>query len=259
MLGLGAHHSDSLLYEGVTEHAQHVIPLFAHPETNPHGCKLLLLTKTANVHYLAGLPTDNVIASFSLNPEPIADLWEGKWPDTGERITPSIDQRLAACLAAQEMGFEIRWRLDPILFPDGWQEHYRDFVRQAADMGIRPRHITLGTFRDIRRSLPTWARKRGLPAMEWTPADMERDGTHFRAPVEQRLEVYRRVIEYCREYLPDSGIGLCKETPDVRQQLGLSNSCCNCAAMAAAVAQRGEAVPPGFVPLSAVTGQTVAL
>ena len=40
VLGLGAHHSDSLLYEGVTGHARHVVPMFASPETNPQGCKL---------------------------------------------------------------------------------------------------------------------------------------------------------------------------------------------------------------------------
>ncbi len=257
VLGLGAHHSDTLLYEGVTGHARHVVPMFANPKTNPQGCKLLLLTKTANVHYLEGLPTDNVIASFSLNPEPIADLWEGKWPDTQERITPSIARRLEACLAAQQMGFETRWRLDPVLFPEGWQDHYRDFVRTAAGMGIRPRQITLGTFRDVNRSLPTWAEKRGLPAMEWLPGGTVREGTHFRPTVEQRLPVYRQVIEYCRQYLPDSNIGLCKETPAVRQQLGLANSCCNCAAMAPTASQRGET--PEFVPLSDLTATAVAM
>ena len=56
-LGLGTDCSDSLLYEGITGHARRLIPLFASEETNPHGCKLILLTKSTNVGYLEGLPT----------------------------------------------------------------------------------------------------------------------------------------------------------------------------------------------------------
>jgi hypothetical protein len=76
-LGLGTDRSDSLLFEGVLWHARHLIPMFAGPARNPNASKLLLLTKTANARYLAGLATTNVIVSFSLNPEYIADLWEG--------------------------------------------------------------------------------------------------------------------------------------------------------------------------------------
>jgi hypothetical protein len=85
-LGLGTDRSDSLLFESVTHHARHLIPLFADSVRNPLECKLFLLTKSKNVRFLAGLPTQNTIVSFSLNPQGIADLWEGKWPDTLERI-----------------------------------------------------------------------------------------------------------------------------------------------------------------------------
>ena len=68
-VGLGIDCSDSLLYEGVTGHARRMIPLFASEEINPHGCKLILLTKSKNVHYLEGLRTMNVLLTFSLNPQ----------------------------------------------------------------------------------------------------------------------------------------------------------------------------------------------
>lgn len=64
-LGLGIDCSDSLLYEGVTGHARRLTPMFADPATNPAGNYLVLLTKS------------NTAVTFSLNPEPIADLWEG--------------------------------------------------------------------------------------------------------------------------------------------------------------------------------------
>src|SRR5947208_6129489 len=90
-LGVGIDRSDSLLYEGVTGHVRRFAPLFASLSANPKDCKLILLTKSANTHYLKEIsPIDrrNVIVTFSLNPEPIADLWEGKCPDN-IRITPT--------------------------------------------------------------------------------------------------------------------------------------------------------------------------
>jgi spore photoproduct lyase len=109
------------------------------------------LTKTANTHYLADIiPAHraNIVASFSLNPESIADMWEGKWPDTGERITPSISKRLEAIKYAQDLGFEVRVRVDPILTPHGWEEHYAAFIAEVKSMGINFRYWTLGTYRD---------------------------------------------------------------------------------------------------------------
>ncbi len=54
-LGLGIDCSDSLLYEGETGLARRLIPLFTSKKTNPFGRKLILLTKSINVHYLEGL------------------------------------------------------------------------------------------------------------------------------------------------------------------------------------------------------------
>lgn len=193
-LGLGIDSADSLLYEGVTGHARRLIPLFARAQTNPRGSKLILLTKSANTHYLEGLPTENVAVTFSLNPEREADLWEGKYSDTGERITPSISRRLEACLQAQRFGFEVRWRVDPVLTPEGWEQDYREFFREAAALGLMPRYITLGTYREKIAQLDQWRAKWGLTAPEWEPADLKKDGTHRHLPVEQRAKIYRAVI-----------------------------------------------------------------
>jgi hypothetical protein len=117
-IGLGIDCADSLLWEGVTSHARRLIPLFTDPRTNPLCNPLILLTKSANTHYLAELSdatlrrvdgrVPNVALTMSLNPEPMADLWEGKFPDTMERMTPPIDRRLAALKMAQDLGFDVR-------------------------------------------------------------------------------------------------------------------------------------------------------
>jgi DNA repair photolyase len=227
-MGLGIDRCDSLLYEGITGHARNLIPMFADERQNPMGNLLVLLTKSANTHYLESLPTKNVAVTFSLSPEPIADLWEGKWPDTLERITPPISARLAACLQAQRWGFETRWRLDPLLTPPGWQAMYEEFLAEAVGMGLRPSRITLGTYREKNSQLDEWRNRWGLPAMEWEPDNMVKDGTHYHLPEAERLAIYRCVANMCQERFPNSKVALCKETRQLRRLAGLCNAHCNC-------------------------------
>lgn len=233
-LGLGIDCSDSLLYEGITGHARRLIPLFANPATNPHGCKLILLTKSANTSYLEGLSTANVAATFSLNPEEIADKWEGKWDD-GVRITPPIQRRLEAALHAQKLGFEVRFRIDPILPIGNWCQAYRTFFYQAADLGLTPTYITLGTYREKNSQLDFWRAAWGLPAAEWNPDDLMlvQDGTHRHLPETTRIVIYREINHLIRLAWAKSttmpAVELCKETHQVRQAVGFSCTArCNC-------------------------------
>jgi len=230
-LGLGIDGSDSLLYEGVTGHVRRLAPLFNDPGTNPHGCKLILLTKGANVRYLEGLSPRNILLTFSLNPEAIADLWEGKWND-GVRISPSIASRLDASKKGEEMGFEVRWRIDPIFPVEGWEDIYEEFMRQAAKDGHAPTRITLGTYREMKPGLLTWARLWGLPPMEWEPPRLTKDGSHYHLSVEERIHIYSFLKQAIFEAWKSTGtvpiVALCKETKDVRIETDLLHKHCNC-------------------------------
>lgn len=229
-LGLGIDCSDSLLFEGVTGHARRCIPLFANPETNPRGNKLILLTKSANTHYIEGLPTENIAVTFSINPEREADLWEGKFADTGERITPSIERRLRACKQAQNFGFEIRWRLDPILTPEGWERDYAEFFREAAMMSITPRYVTLGTYREKNNQLDFWRQAWGLLEPEWEPDELVKDGTHRHLPKERRQVIYSTIARLLDEapWRIKPRMELCKEPHDMRRTLAIVGCNCNC-------------------------------
>ncbi len=232
-LGVGIDRSDSLLYEGVAPHVRNLAPLFGDPQRNPRQNKLILLTKTANTHYLENIaPGDrkNIVVSFSLNPEPVADLWEGKWPDTGERITPLITRRLEAVKFAQELGFEVRVRVDPILTPEGWEDEYAAFIAEVRNRGIHFRYWTLGTYREKNAQLDSWRERWGLPAMEWQPGedDLVRDGTHRHLTVERRVQVYQAITRLIRKEFPQALVSLCKETHAVRKSLALCNADCNC-------------------------------
>jgi DNA repair photolyase len=232
-LGVGIDRSDSLLYEGVVPYVRSLAPLFADPQQNPKQNKLILLTKTANTSYLADIAPvhrAHVVASFSLNPEPIADLWEGKWPDTLERITPPIEKRLEAVRYAQDLGFEVRIRLDPILTPEGWEEQYASFFATVKRLGITFRYWTLGTYREKNAQLDAWRERWGLPPMEWQPSDEElmKDGTHRHLGEQHRIEIYQKILQLLRQIFPLARVSLCKETHVVRKAVALCNADCNC-------------------------------
>ena len=232
-LGVGIDRADSLLYEGIVSHARTLAPLFADRDLNRQGNKLILLTKSANTHYLAEVKPEHrrqVVVSFSLNPEAVADLWEGKWPDSGERITPSIARRLQAARFAQDLGFEVRVRVDPILTPPGWQDLYAAFFAEVKAMGIAFTFWTLGTYREKNAQLDGWRERWGLPAMEWQPDDEElvQDGTHRHLPAERRIEIYSAARDLIRREFPSARVSLCKETHVVRRAVALCNADCNC-------------------------------
>lgn len=228
-LGIGIDRSDSLLFEGITGHARNLIPLFADPESNPDGRQLVLLTRSANTHYLAGLPTPNIIVSMSLNPQSVADHWENVWPD-GERVTRTIADRVEALVEAQRMGFNVRIRLDPILLIEGWEEAYRQFVAEAATAGLQPTRVTLGIYRQQTSQLREWARYWGLPPLDWRPGVMAKDGTHEHIPMEQRIATYRLIAGLVQATWPEAEVALCKETQQVWAAGIVRRSWCNCLA-----------------------------
>jgi len=215
---------------------------------------LILLTKSANTHFLADIPDHalhrvdghipNVAVTMSLNPEPIADLWEGKYPDTLERITPPISKRLEALRVAQDMGFETRARIDPIMTPEGWQEMYADFFDEMAHKyRLRPIMLTLGSHREKFPQLDTFRAKWGLPAMEWTAAKTaKREGTHIH--MVGRSAVYDEVKNIIERAFRGTGflpwVSLCKETHTVRKESAMCNANCNCLPQSEAPTRRLE-------------------
>ncbi len=228
-LGLGIDSSDSLLYEGVTGHARRLIPLFADEGRNPQGSKLILLTKSVNVRFLKGLPTKNILLTHSLNPEEIADLWEGKFDD-GVRVTPPISRRLDDSKWGAEMGFEIRWRIDPILEVDHWEDIYQEFFLTAARSGHKPARITLGTYREMNRSLDTHRKNWGLPPLEWQKPQVTPDGKHYH--ISDRTSIYRQVYSMIKRAWAPTGytpvVGLCKEPRSLHADSGTVFGHCNC-------------------------------
>jgi len=145
-------------------------------------------------------------------------------------FTPSITRRLEAARYAQDLGYEVRVRVDPILTIPYWEDHYADFVAEVKAAGVNFIYWTLETYREKNTQLDGWRERWRLPSMEWQPGDDElvKEGTHRHLPEARRIEIYAKVRDLIQREFPKGRVSLCKETHSVRRSLRLCNADCNC-------------------------------
>lgn len=129
---------DSLAMDGVTGFADAFLPAF---ERLPNAW-LELRTKSVNVKPLLDRkPLPNVIAAFSLNPEPIAKSIEHR--------APPLPTRLKALEKLVEAGWKVGIRFDPLIHFENCLELYQDFIDHVFETipAEAVHSITLGSFR----------------------------------------------------------------------------------------------------------------
>jgi DNA repair photolyase len=204
--------SDSLAFERGRPLIATLVDLFrreAEAPGRPHA--LLLVTKGGmeeSRSLLALEPCANVIVSFSINsPAAAADHEKGAAP---------IPDRLAACRALRKAGWRVRVRIDPMIHGYDYRSIIRDVKR------LKPERVTLGALR-AEPNLFRFVRDDIFSALERSPNARGLS----RYPLDVRLALYRPAVKALR---PVSPIGLCEETPDVWNALGLDTEAksCNC-------------------------------
>ena len=135
---------DSLAMDKVTGFTNIFLPFFAQHK----NAWLELRTKSVNISSLLERePIPNVVAAYSLNPEPVADSLEHR--------APLIKTRLSALKKLAEAGWEIGLRFDPLIHFENGIEKYSQFIDQVFD-SVPPVYIhsvTLGTFRSPKNVL----------------------------------------------------------------------------------------------------------
>lgn len=204
--------SDSLCFEEVRPLIRALVEMFrveAEQRGRPHA--LLLVTKGGTDHcrtLLEHRPCRNVIVSFSVNSRRAARAHE--------KGAAAVEDRLAAARRLKRAGWRVRMRIDPMIlgFDYAW---IIDQVRRLA-----PERLTLGSLR-AECNLPRYVRN-GILA-ELQPPDEPKGLARY--PSRQRLALYRPAVRALRDVCP---VGLCEETPDIWDALGLETSakCCNC-------------------------------
>jgi spore photoproduct lyase len=114
------------------------------------GNKLLFLTKSGinNIQLLTDDPSLNeiIIMSYSLNPQPIIEQFE--------KGTASLESRLEAAKKLQEMGYEVRLRIDPIIPVKDWPILYLELIESIfKGFNLKPERITLGSLRGLKKTI----------------------------------------------------------------------------------------------------------
>ncbi len=204
--------SDSLTFEQTRPLVWQLVKVFRE-EAEALGRRhaLLLVTKGGVEHcrpILAQRPCRNVIISFSLNsPEAARDHERGAAP---------VARRLAAARRLKAKGWRVRARIDPMLL--GYD--YAWLIGEVKSLA--PERVTIGTLR-AEPNLPRFVENGLFDALEPPPGGKGL----ARYPREKRLAFYRQAIEALRGLCP---IGLCEETPDIWDALGLDKEAksCNC-------------------------------
>ena len=201
--------SDSLAFEEARPMMARLVDLFREAAVGRKHT-LLLVTKgglRACRALLKEPPCPNVIVSFSVNSPDVAQQYE--------RGAATVRDRLEAARRLRNAGWRVRIRIDP-MFPG---HDYGDIVRGVRDLG--PERVTLGSL----RAEPHLLRldDHGLFSALVKPAEK---GGLARYPLAARLALYRSAIGLAG-ICP---IGLCEETQDVWDNLGLDADakCCNC-------------------------------
>jgi spore photoproduct lyase len=209
---------DPLATDDLTGFSRIVIPYVAKKD----NVKLLFLTKSIQIANLFDLEHNNrTILSWSLNCDLIAEKLEHRAPPPLERIK--------AAMKAQKAGYEIRFRIDPLFWFEGWQKQYASLIENIAHY-TTPGLFTLGTYRPsqglvnhIRARFP----KSNLIKLE---EKLVQDAGKKRFSDDRRIEIYRYLTGLIRDKMGKVKVALCKEPKRIWQASGLDNEdrICNC-------------------------------
>ena len=206
--------SDSLSFEEHRPLMSKLIELFR-MEAEAKGRKhtLLMVTKGGLKHckvFFETKPCANVVISFSVNNPDAAKKHEsGAAP---------VKERLLAARKLKRLGWRIRIRIDPMII--GY-----DYKWIASEVKkLRPERVTLGSIRaehGLEFFMPEELAKELEPTKEKHALD--------RYPRKTRLKLYRSAQRILGKVCP---MGLCEETKDIWDALGLDTEAksCNCGA-----------------------------
>jgi spore photoproduct lyase len=202
--------SDSLAYEAVHPVAGRILELFRDfPEA-----VFEFKTKSDSIRSLLDVkePPQNIVVSWSLNPQAIISGEEHR--------TPPLAQRLQALDAIQAKGYAVGIHFDPLILFPGWQEHYRELIRTLSRV-VRPQRIawwSLGALR-FPPALKPHIFKHPDSQLFWGEL-IEGEDKKYRYFMPQRLELFRALRDSIRadisEHLP---LYLCMEDACVWKEI----------------------------------------
>jgi spore photoproduct lyase len=183
--------------------------------------KVLLLTKSIQIDNLLEVSEElggnirNTVVSFTINASPVSKRWE--------KGAPHPFKRIEAARKLYDAGYRIRFRIDPIVPIDGWEDSYEKLINYAF-RGFRPERITLGSLRGLQTTI------NNCKDRSWVKYLSENSKWGMKVDFNTRFENYNYIIEFLENYYDYRNIALCKETRKMWDSLGLDyrKIRCNC-------------------------------
>jgi|GEM_PF-259486 len=210
---------DPLAVDYITGFAKQIIPFM--PEYAPRT-RLLFLTKSDCVDGILNLNHGGQsIISFSVNTDTVFQQLEHR--------TASPEARLTAAAKVQKAGYEVRLRIDPVIFYSAWEKDYISLVDKIFEY-VQPTRITIGEYRPsngLANHIST--RFPDSPLLKINRS-LVKEGKKLRYPKNLRIKMFGTIIEAIKKYRSDIDIALCKEQPEIWEALGLDTKGlkCNC-------------------------------
>lgn len=210
---------DPLAVDYITGFAQQIIPFM--PEY-AQRTRLLFLTKSDCVDGILNLNHGGrSVISFSVNTDAVFQQLEHR--------TASPESRLAAAAKVQKAGYEVRLRIDPVIFYSTWQKDYKALVEKIFEY-VQPTRITIGEYRPsngLSNHIST--RFPDSPLLKINRS-LVKEGKKLRYPKNLRIKMFGIIIEAIKMHRGDIDIALCKENPQIWKALDLDMKGlkCNC-------------------------------
>ena len=211
--------ADPLGVDYITGFAKQIISFM--PEHAP-GTRLLFLTKSDCVDEILKLNHgEQSIISFSVNTEKVFQELEHR--------TASPESRLRAAEKVQQAGYEVRLRIDPVIFYSTWEKDYIELVDKIFQF-VRPTRITIGEYRPSNGLASHIGLRFPDSPLLRINKSLVREGGKLRYPEDQRVKMFRTIVEEIRKNDPTIDISLCKEPSPIWKAAGLNvkGLSCNC-------------------------------
>lgn len=203
---------DNLALDHVTGFTAFIIPFFARlPRAT-----LELRTKSHQVDPVLALPHQGrTILSWTFNPD-----WVIRFCEHG---TASLTQRIQAAHRCQQAGYPIGLRLDPIIYYPQWEQDYQEMLAQIFQT-LDPALISscsLGLLRYM-PDLGKIMRERFPKSRLWQGEFVRSTDGKYRYFRPLCIYMYRRMIAWIKEVVPQVPLYLSMESPEIWEAVGLA-------------------------------------